>query len=113
VPHIAESTTVKVELGRILLAIPRRISVFPPEIACSRCRGKKNVSSELFPSNGCCTIACLQICYLAMGLHVTISKQGRLWEDLGSSEDEQLSDTFCLVSTSVHTQQCASPQCVS
>jgi hypothetical protein len=27
----------------------------------------------LFPSNGCCTVACLQNCYLAMGLQVTIS----------------------------------------
>jgi hypothetical protein len=37
----------------------------------SRFRGN-NVSTELFPSNGCCTVACLHSCYLAMGLHVTI-----------------------------------------
>jgi hypothetical protein len=36
-----------------------------------RCRGN-NVSTELFPGNGCCTVACLHSCYLAMGLHVTI-----------------------------------------
>jgi hypothetical protein len=30
------------------------------------------VSTELFPSNGCCTVACLYRCYLATGLHVTI-----------------------------------------
>jgi hypothetical protein len=36
----------------------------------SRCRG--NVSTELFPSNGCCTVACLHSCCLAMGLHVTV-----------------------------------------
>jgi hypothetical protein len=37
----------------------------------SRCR-EKNVSIGLFPSNGCCTVACLHSCYLAMGPHVTI-----------------------------------------
>jgi hypothetical protein len=36
----------------------------------SRYRG--NVSTELLPSNGCCTIAYLHSCYLAMGLHVTV-----------------------------------------
>jgi hypothetical protein len=36
----------------------------------SRCRG--NVSTQLFPSNGCCTIACLHRCYLVVGLHVTV-----------------------------------------
>jgi hypothetical protein len=35
-----------------------------------RCRG--NVSTYLFPSNGCWTVACLHICYLAMCLYVTI-----------------------------------------
>jgi phosphate starvation-inducible membrane PsiE len=30
------------------------------------------MSTELFPSNGCYTVACLHSCYLAMGLHVTI-----------------------------------------
>jgi hypothetical protein len=39
---------------------------------CAFCfRG--NVSTDLFPSNGCCTVACLHNCYLAMGLHVTIA----------------------------------------
>jgi hypothetical protein len=33
----------------------------------------RETSTELFPSNGCCTVARLQSCYLAMGLHVTIS----------------------------------------
>jgi hypothetical protein len=28
------------------------------------------VSTELFPSNGRCTVACLHSCYLEMGLHV-------------------------------------------
>jgi hypothetical protein len=27
---------------------------------------------ELFPSSGCCTVACLLGCYLGMGLHVTV-----------------------------------------
>jgi hypothetical protein len=31
----------------------------------SRCRGN-NMSTELFPSNGCCTVACLHSCYLAV-----------------------------------------------
>jgi hypothetical protein len=30
------------------------------------------MSTELFPRNGCCTVACLHCCYLAVGLHVTI-----------------------------------------
>jgi hypothetical protein len=30
------------------------------------------VYTELFPSNGCCTVACLHSCYLGMGVHVTI-----------------------------------------
>jgi hypothetical protein len=36
----------------------------------SRLRG--NVSTVLFPSNGCCTVAYLQSCYLAISLHVTV-----------------------------------------
>jgi hypothetical protein len=34
--------------------------------------GKERVSTELFPSNGFCTVACLHSCYLAMGLHVLL-----------------------------------------
>jgi hypothetical protein len=37
----------------------------------SPCRG--NLFTERFPSNGCCTVACLHRCYLAMGLHITVS----------------------------------------
>jgi hypothetical protein len=37
----------------------------------SRCR-RKNVSAELFPSNGRCTVACLHSCYLVMSIHVTV-----------------------------------------
>jgi hypothetical protein len=37
----------------------------------SYCQGN-NMSTELFPSNGCCTVTHLHNCYLAMGLHVTI-----------------------------------------
>jgi hypothetical protein len=36
----------------------------------SCCRG--NVSTELFPSNACCTVARLHSCYLAMGLLVKL-----------------------------------------
>jgi hypothetical protein len=37
------------------------------------CRSREtNVSTELFPSNDCCTVACLHSCYLALGLHVTV-----------------------------------------
>jgi hypothetical protein len=34
---------------------------------------ENNVSTELFPNNGCCTVACLHSCYLAMLSHVTVS----------------------------------------
>jgi hypothetical protein len=44
----------------------------------SRCRGN-NVSTESFPSNGCCNIACLHSCYLAMGLHVTVCNHAYHW----------------------------------
>jgi hypothetical protein len=37
----------------------------------TRCRGN-NVSTELFPRNGCYNVACLHNCYLAIGIHVTI-----------------------------------------
>jgi hypothetical protein len=37
----------------------------------SLCQGN-NVCIELFPSNGCCTVACLHGCYLAVHLHVII-----------------------------------------
>jgi hypothetical protein len=37
----------------------------------SSCQGN-NVTTELFPSNGCCTAACLHSCYLATGLRVTV-----------------------------------------
>jgi hypothetical protein len=30
--------------------------------------------TDLFPRNGYCTVACLHSCYLAMGLHVRVSK---------------------------------------
>jgi hypothetical protein len=36
----------------------------------SRCWG--NVSTELFPSSGYCTVASLHSCYLAMRLHITV-----------------------------------------
>jgi hypothetical protein len=39
----------------------------------SRCQG--NVYTELFPSNGCCTVACLHICYFTMDPHVTLRKE--------------------------------------
>jgi hypothetical protein len=42
-----------------------------PYCVFSRCRGN-NVSTKLFPSNGCCTVACLHNCCLAMVIHVTI-----------------------------------------
>jgi hypothetical protein len=42
------------------------------------CRGN-NVSTELLPNNGCCTVACLPSCYLAMGLHVTLLLLGLLF----------------------------------
>jgi hypothetical protein len=35
-------------------------------------RRKNSLSTELFPNNGCCTVACLHSCYLTMGLHDTI-----------------------------------------
>jgi hypothetical protein len=41
-----------------------------PIIVFSRCWGN-NVSSELSPSNGCCTVSCFHSCFLAMSLHVT------------------------------------------
>jgi hypothetical protein len=37
----------------------------------SRFRGN-NGSTELFPSNGCCTVACLHSCCLTVGLQVTV-----------------------------------------
>jgi hypothetical protein len=41
--------------------------------AFSRFRGN-NIFTELFPSNGSYTVACLHSSYLAMGLHVTICR---------------------------------------
>jgi hypothetical protein len=32
----------------------------------------RQVSTDMFPSNGCCTVACLHSCYIAMSLHVTL-----------------------------------------
>jgi hypothetical protein len=37
----------------------------------SRCR-RNNMSTELFSSNGCCTVVCLHSCYFVTGLHVTV-----------------------------------------
>jgi hypothetical protein len=42
----------------------------------SRYRGNI-VSTEVFPSNGRCTVTCLLSCYLAMGLCVTILMDGK------------------------------------
>jgi hypothetical protein len=36
------------------------------------CCRRNNVSTELYPSNSCCTVTCVHSCYLAMGLRVTI-----------------------------------------
>jgi hypothetical protein len=33
---------------------------------------ENDVSTELFPSNGCCTVGCLHSCYLTTGLHVSV-----------------------------------------
>jgi hypothetical protein len=41
-------------------------------IACSLVAQGNNLFTELFTSNGCCTVACLHSCYLAVGLHVAI-----------------------------------------
>jgi hypothetical protein len=41
------------------------------------CRG--SLTTELFSSNGCCTVACLHSFYLAMGLHVTVLWSSVLW----------------------------------
>jgi hypothetical protein len=43
----------------------------------SSCQG--NLSTELFPSNGCFIVACLHSCYLALGLHVTIYLKNLVW----------------------------------
>jgi hypothetical protein len=32
------------------------------------------VSKELFPNEGCCTVACLHSCYLTVGLRATVFK---------------------------------------
>jgi hypothetical protein len=40
----------------------------------SHCR-ENNVSTELFPSSGCYTVACLPNFYLAAGLHVRIIEE--------------------------------------
>jgi hypothetical protein len=49
---------------------PQRKSLFH-YCVFSRCRGN-NLLTELLPNNGCCTVAYLHRCFLAMGLHVTI-----------------------------------------
>jgi hypothetical protein len=51
---------------------PHRKSLFH-YCVFSRCRG--NVPTELFPSNGCCTVNGLHSCYLAMGLYVTLRER--------------------------------------
>jgi hypothetical protein len=38
-----------------------------------RCR-RNNISTQLFPNNGCCTVTCLHSCFLTMCLHVTLFK---------------------------------------
>jgi hypothetical protein len=49
-----------------------------------------SVFTEIFLSNGCCTVACSHSCYLTMGLHVTI-----LWRiDPLLSADSVNSDRF-------------------
>jgi hypothetical protein len=42
--------------------------------ACSLIAGG-NVSTEMFPSNGCSHVGCLHGCYMTMGLYVTITKE--------------------------------------
>jgi hypothetical protein len=37
------------------------------------------VSTELFPGNGCCTVACLHTCYWVIGLRVTIRRNVNLY----------------------------------
>jgi hypothetical protein len=49
---------------------PHRNCLFHYCIFCLR-RGN-NVSTEVFPSNGCCTFACLHRRYLEVGLYVTV-----------------------------------------
>jgi hypothetical protein len=41
----------------------------------------KHVPTELFPSSGCCIVACSHSCYLAMGLHVTMSKDNTTYRN--------------------------------
>jgi hypothetical protein len=81
-PLTTSRTTV--ELFNISSLTPRYIARHGPHrkhlfhyCVIARCRG--NVSTELFPSNGCCTVACLHSCNLAMALHVTIYFIHRVW----------------------------------
>jgi hypothetical protein len=51
----------------------------------SYCR-ESNVSIELFPSNGCSTVACLHSCHLPVGLHVSPNvSQSLCTEQVGQS----------------------------
>jgi hypothetical protein len=51
--------------------------------------------AELFPSSGCCTVAYLHSCYLAVGLHVTVCGACL------ASPPEQLNG-FCLYQEFIH-----------
>jgi hypothetical protein len=68
------------------LCSPRRDHLYR-YCVLSHCRGS-NVFRELFPSNGCCTVACLHSGYLARDLYVALCYIGGSWES-HSEHDEQ------------------------
>jgi hypothetical protein len=57
----------------------QKTSLYHGVFSC--CRGN-NVSTELFPSNGCSTVACLHSCYLAMVLHVPIPLRHKTMKEI-------------------------------
>jgi hypothetical protein len=73
--QLSTQLKVKVKVTLRLLAIYPRHGSHRKRLfySCvlSHYRGN-NVSPELFPSNGCCTVVCLHSCYLAVGLQVTV-----------------------------------------
>jgi hypothetical protein len=74
-----------------------------------RCSVQRTAFTELFPSNGCCTVACLHSCYLALGLHLTMCvcecgerEITRTGEELSGAQQDERGSSSMRLSRSQH-----------
>jgi hypothetical protein len=107
-------TRLHAELTQLKVKVTLRLAVSPRYIAPVRTAQKTSLSllrvlsfpgkqraTELFPNNGCFTVACLHSFYVAVGLHVTILLHNSLFKWKARSSSMALQPLRALAAFSV------------